>query len=123
GALNTAGWAAGRIPVLAVPGDVDRKHAAGCLALIRDGATLARDAGDVLESIGLSGARRRRAATAPADPVQAAMVALLRDGSRPLDDLLAHAGVDPARALAAVTRLELEGRLERRGTGEYALVC
>ena len=25
GALNTAGWAAGRIPVLAVPGDVDRR--------------------------------------------------------------------------------------------------
>src|SRR5579863_5512127 len=36
GALNTAGWAAGRIPVLAVPGDVDRKHVQGCLALIRD---------------------------------------------------------------------------------------
>ncbi|HEY1867692.1 MAG TPA: DNA-processing protein DprA [Candidatus Cybelea sp.] len=50
GALNTAGWAAGRVPVLAVPGDVDRKHVQGCLALIRDGATLARDAGDVLEA-------------------------------------------------------------------------
>ena len=44
GALNTASWAAGRVPVLAVPGDVDRKHVAGCLALIRDGATLARSA-------------------------------------------------------------------------------
>jgi DNA processing protein len=52
GALNTAGWAAGRIPVLAVPGDVDRKHVQGCLALIRDGATLARSAGDVLEALG-----------------------------------------------------------------------
>ncbi len=29
GALNTASWAAGRIPVLAVPGDVDRKHVSG----------------------------------------------------------------------------------------------
>ncbi len=52
GALNTASWAAGRVPVLAVPGDVDRKHVAGCLALIRDGATLARSAQDVLESLG-----------------------------------------------------------------------
>ena len=52
GALNTASWAAGRIPVLAVPGDVDRKHVAGCLALIRDGATLARAPQDVLEALG-----------------------------------------------------------------------
>jgi DNA processing protein len=61
GALNTAGWAAGRIPVLAVPGDVDRKHVAGCLALIRDGATLARSPQDVLESLG-------RLALAPRPP-------------------------------------------------------
>ena len=52
GALNTASWAAGRVPVLAVPGDVDRKHVQGCLALIRDGATLARSAEDVLEALG-----------------------------------------------------------------------
>src|SRR5579863_5342994 len=54
GALNTASWAAGRIPVLAVPGDVDRRHVAGCHALIRDGAVLARNAGDVLEALGLT---------------------------------------------------------------------
>ncbi len=53
GALNTASWAAGRIPVLAVPGDVDRPHAQGCLALLRDGATLARSPADVLEALGL----------------------------------------------------------------------
>ncbi len=54
GALNTASWAADRgIPVMAFPGDVDRPKAAGCLALIRDGATLVRDAADVLEALGL----------------------------------------------------------------------
>jgi DNA processing protein len=52
GALNTAGHAADRgIPVLAMPGDVDRPKAAGCNALIRDGATLARDAEDVLAAL------------------------------------------------------------------------
>ncbi len=52
GALNTASWAAGRVPVLAVPGDVDRARRPGCLALISDGATLARSPQDVLESLG-----------------------------------------------------------------------
>ena len=48
GALNTASWAGDRgIPVMALPGDVDRPKVAGCLALIRDGATLVRDADDV----------------------------------------------------------------------------
>ncbi|MDB5070612.1 MAG: putative processing protein DprA [Candidatus Eremiobacteraeota bacterium] len=52
GALNTAGHGADRgIPVLAMPGDVDRPKAAGCNALIRDGATLVRDAEDVLAAL------------------------------------------------------------------------
>jgi DNA protecting protein DprA len=54
GALNTASWAADRsIPVMAFPGDVDRTKVAGCLALIRDGAILVRDAADVLAELGL----------------------------------------------------------------------
>jgi DNA processing protein len=54
GALNTAGHGADRgIPVLAMPGDVDRPKAAGCNALIRDGATLVRDAEDVLAALPL----------------------------------------------------------------------
>lgn len=54
GALNTAGHAGDRgIPVLAIPGDVDRPKAAGCNALIRDGATLVRDADDVLAALPL----------------------------------------------------------------------
>ncbi len=69
GALNTAGHAADRgIPVLAIPGDVDRAKAAGCNGLIRDGAILARDAEDVLAALPLPLApppRRRRAPGTP----------------------------------------------------------
>ena len=74
GALNTAGWAAGRIPVLAVPGDVDRTHVQGCLALIRDGAILARHAGDVLEALGGqagAAAGDRRCSAGSDDPMPA----------------------------------------------------
>ncbi|HZO95467.1 MAG TPA: DNA-processing protein DprA [Candidatus Baltobacteraceae bacterium] len=62
GALNTAGHGAERgIPVLAFPGDVDRPKAAGCNALIRDGAILVRDADDVLAALPSSVAAAARA--------------------------------------------------------------
>ena len=122
GALNTAGWAAGRIPVLAVPGDVDRKHVQGCLALIRDGAILARSAADVLEALG-------RAAPLPlpvpayataSGPHAATLLAALDAGAARLDDLVAAAGIETPAALAALARLEIEGLVECRPGSVYA---
>jgi DNA processing protein len=124
GALNTAGWAAGRVPVLAVPGDVDRKHVQGCLALIRDGATLARDAADVLEALG-------RLSLVPAtpqrptrdDPASSALLRALEDGATEFDELVTLSGVAPAAALAALALLELDGTIEAQGATRYARVA
>ena len=123
GALNTASWAAGRIPVLAVPGDVDRKHVQGSLALIRDGATLARDAADVLEALG-----RLALVPAPAagpsrdDPISGALLRALDDGASEFDDLVAVSGLGAAAALAALSLLELDGTIEAQGATRYARV-
>lgn len=124
GALNTAHWAAGRIPVLAVPGDVDRKHVQGCLALIRDGATLARNAGDVLEALGLPAAPslREPAAGNSANPLAVALFTALEAGARELDDLALAAGAEISAVLAALALLEIEGRVERQGLSTYARV-
>ncbi len=122
GALNTASWAAGRIPVLAVPGDVDRKHVQGCLALIRDGATLARDAGDVLEALGharppqVAGARRVHDATT------GALLRAMEAGATEFDEIVAASGVPASAALASLSLLELEGAVESRGAARYARV-
>ncbi len=123
GALNTAGWAAGRIPVLAVPGDVDRKHVAGCLALIRDGATLVRDAHDVLEALGRLALAAAMPAAAPRDATSEALLAALDAGARELDDLVAASGVAAPSVLAALTLLELDGTIESRGGSSYARVA
>lgn len=124
GALNTAGWAAGRVPVLAVPGDVDRKHVAGCLALIRDGATLARGPEDVLEALG----RLPLLATplppaARQDPVASALLAALDGGAREFDELVTAAGIAAPAALAALALLELDGTIESLGASRYARVA
>ncbi len=123
GALNTASWAAGRVPVLAVPGDVDRKHVQGCLALIRDGATLARTAQDVLEGLGrlnlplpVAPPLRSR------DPVSGALLGAIDAGIAEFDDLVTAAGLSASAALAALTMLELEGAIESRGPSSYARV-
>ncbi len=121
GALNTAGWAAGRIPVLAIPGDVDRRHSAGCLALIRDGAMLARTPDDVLEALGLSASEPALAQPEYDDtPLSRQILALLEGGECALDDIVEGCGSATPDVLAALTMLELDGRIACRGHARYA---
>ena len=119
GALNTASWAANfGIEVLAFPGDVERPKAAGCNALIRDGATLVRNAGDVLEALGL---RRPDAATpqaptnVPQDPLSATLLRALANGPQDLDQLVAKSDAQPGDILAALIALEIAGGVRRDG--------
>lgn len=125
GALNTAGWAAGRIPVFAVPGDVDRPHVAGCHALIRDGAILARSAQDVLDDLGLSPPPAAQASlmqpVEPRDVLQQRLLERLREGEATLEDLLQAVNEPAPRVIAALSLLELAGAIEARAGQRYAL--
>ena len=70
GALNTAGWAAGASRCWPCPATSTASHVQGCLALIRDGATLARSAQDVLEALGYPALRLAIDRTGPRrDPI------------------------------------------------------
>lgn len=124
GALNTAGWAAGRVPVFALPGDIDRPHSAGCHALIRDGVTLARNAQDVLEELRIMnlpiGAQAER--FTPSDPLQSKVLAILQCGETTFDELCAAAGGSTAELLAALSVLDLQGAIETRAGQRYAIV-
>jgi len=129
GALNTAGWGADLgVDVLAFPGDVDRPKAAGCNALIRDGATLVRDAGDVLEALGRAAPAAAAASVAPettlgeADAAVARLVArtLHARGPLELEAIAALANVPAGDVLATLVRMELGGTIEHRPGGIYA---
>jgi DNA processing protein len=124
GALNTAGWAAGRIPVFAVPGDIDRPHVAGCHALIRDGVTLARNALDVLDDLHLMKLPIESASKAkppPSDPLHAKIVSILEAGETTLDELCAACAESTAQLLAALSVLEMQGLIESRAGSRYAI--
>jgi DNA processing protein len=119
GALNTAGHAADRgIPVLAFPGDVDRPKAAGCNALIRDGATLVRDADDVLAALPLPLAPAHRAARRcsehiardDAPEVRRVLVAL-HGGACDPGTLADRLDLAPAELFPVLTELEFAGRI------------
>ncbi len=123
GALNTAGWAACfGIDVLAFPGDVERPKAAGCNALIRDGATLVRGPADVLAAIGLHSQPLLPSIGADNghDPLETALLAQLAAGPQDLDALVEGTQAHTGDVVAALVRLELGGRAERRAAG-YAL--
>lgn len=121
GALNTASWAADRgIPVMAFPGDVDRPKAAGCLALIRDGATLVRDAADVLAQLGIAVAPRLSAPAAIApDPAEARILTLLDGGPADADAVVASSELPPVLALARVGDLLAAGTIISGPDGRF----
>ena len=121
GALNTAGWAAGRIPVLAFPGDVDRKNVAGCLALIRDGATLVRSAADIFEQLGLTPPQGADGLSLPDDPLERTLLHRLRGGPASVDELIASCASQPGNVLAAITALEQREYIQRREGSIIAL--
>ncbi len=121
GALNTASHAADLgIPVMAFPGDVDRPKVAGCLALLRDGATLVRDASDILEALGLQAART----TAPRAALgveERAIVAALSDGELDFETLLSRTRCRPPALASRLVELEMRGVIESRTGDRYAL--
>ena len=124
GALNTASWAAGRIPVLVFPGDVDRVNVAGCLALIRDGATLVRNSADILAELRLDAACEQIAMRWPPfeaqDPLQREILTQLTTEAHSEDRLIELLRCNTAALLAALTQLELAGAIERRDDGAIA---
>jgi DNA processing protein len=127
GALNTAGWAADLgVEVLAYPGDVDRPKAAGCNALIRDGATLVRGPDDVLEAIGFArepGAARigNGAARATYSPVEQRILERLASGPNAFEAVAASIAAPVGEVSAALVTLEIAGAIRRESGTTYAL--
>ena len=113
GSLITAQAAIERsVDVMAVPGSVRNRAAAGTNQLLRDGAAPVIGVDDVLVALGLD---TRRAGVMPYDPrplprgVEADVLAACRDDPRTLDDLVVLLGLSMTDAAMALARLERTG--------------
>jgi len=131
GSLITAAFAESlNRNVGAVPGRVTARNAAGPNKLLRDGASVIRDAADVLDELfGVGGAHRdatqleleaaARAERASAlDPVLRCVLDGIEAGDG-LDAIARTAKLSSARIRAALGRLELLGLVVRAGVGRY----
>jgi DNA processing protein len=146
GSLSTARAAGGRGSgrVLVVPGAPWDAGAAGCNALIRDGATLVRGLDDILEELGAAGAAREPPAAPAAGPAGVAgpaaapsitapgpaptggdarkVLAVLVDGQvLGAPRLAATTGLAPAALATVLVDLELAGLVRRTAGGVQAV--
>jgi DNA processing protein len=128
GALHTARHAneQGR-EVMALPGRVDSLASEGCHNLIRDGATLIRDADDVLQALGpliepvksedKGEVRSTRELTL--NDQERAVLNCVHTDPRPIDEVIREAGIEPSRVLATLTVLEMKRLVRRLPGGMY----
>jgi DNA processing protein len=109
GALITAKLAReeGR-DVMAVPGHPAVAAAAGTNALLRDGAAVIRNAGDVLHELGLE-----LAETEVEPPEDDVLAALRRDTPSSIDEIARRSGRGVAELLPRLGELELAARVRR----------
>ena len=123
GSLITARWAAdqGR-EVFAVPGRVDQPMARGCHRLLREGARLVEDPGEILEELGAGeeqqpgGARRSKSASPLREDVLAR--ALIGE-TLTADELATRLDLPLPEVLARLVGLELAGAVVRAPGGLY----
>ena len=117
GTMITADWALGDgREVFAVPGNITNPQSEGTNALLRQGATPATSALDLLEAVSLRGLAEARAADEPGSPgggkpdlPDGPVAALLRDGPLSLDELIVRAKLPAHALLAELTMLEIDG--------------
>lgn len=137
GSLITARLAGemGRL-VFAVPGSPLDPRAGGTNGLLKDGAILTTEAGDVLDAIKpLCGGDSHRAqipleesadlSTAPPPQEDERMRVVEALGPTPveIDEIIRHTGLEPAQVQMVLLELDLIGRLERHAGGHVSLLA
>jgi DNA processing protein len=116
GSLITARLAAeqGR-EVYAIPGSIHHPGARGCHQLIREGATLVESIEDILQALRGWQVQRPTDVARPSEPISHPLLALLHAAPHSSEALVAASGWPLAEVLAALTELELEGRVACEG--------
>lgn len=101
--------------VFAVPGLVGTKGAEGPHAILREGARIVTSARDILDDLGLSQKKKRRAKSTVkiTDPMQRAILKCLRQEPMTVEMLANSLQTDTSDVLAQLTLMEISGFLTR----------
>ena len=124
GSRNTARHADEHLRVVcAVPGPVSSAVSAGCHELVRGGATLVTDAGEVAEAVGPIGelAPRKEGEALPGDDLEphhrVVLAALPARKSATTEELARLSGLSSTEVRGALGALDLAGLAQRQGEG------
>ncbi|HXK41833.1 MAG: DNA-processing protein DprA [Anaerolineae bacterium] len=124
GALITADFAAdqGR-EVFAVPGSILGTSSAGCNRLLRDGAHVVTEVGDILETLSLDQLAAKQAAreVLPANPTEAKVLAQLSVEPAYVDEVARSAGLPVETVSSTLVMMELKGMVRQVGMLQYVV--
>jgi DNA processing protein len=145
GAMGTARWAVEQNrEVFAVPGPIDHPGSRGPHKLIREGATLIENVGDILAELPQLSARRHECATrdgedgphesrtaslahralrGPFTDEERAVLSALDLNPKHIDELVQFCHISPTFMLPILLGLEMRGVIESCGGGTYALAA
>jgi DNA processing protein len=120
GALITASAALeqGR-EVFAVPGNVNASRSSGTNALLKEGASPATDASDILAVLSVTAAPPEKPAREPLNDAESRLLSLL-DAGDPVhvEELVQKSGLGARRTASTLSFLEIKGRVRQR-PGKY----
>jgi DNA processing protein len=124
GALITADFALdhGR-EVFAVPGSILSPASAGCNRLLRDGANVVTEVGDILEALHLDHASEKQLAREilPSNPTEAAILEHLTAEPRHLDELSRETELPVATISSTLVMMELKGMARQIAPLQYVV--
>jgi DNA processing protein len=125
GTLITANYAAHyNRDVFAVPGSVHSDASEGCHQLLRDGASLARSAADVLNDLEIDAPIRRSEPEIESalSTIDTAILNTLTSDSRHIDDIAAELDLSITDVATALMMLELSGRVRNHGSQHFGRI-
>lgn len=124
GALITADFAAdhGR-EVFAVPGSILGLSSAGCNRLLRDGAHVVTEVGDILETLRLDQLAAKQAAreVLPSNPTEATVLERLSAEPCYVDDVARAVGLPVENVTSTLVMMELKGMVRQVGMLQYVV--
>lgn len=122
GALITVNFAAeqGR-DAFALPGPVNARASAGCLRIIREGATMVRSAEDVMEDLHIFRGEVEPVAQAslPLSPSEHQLLSVMSSQAQHIDDIAAKLGRTISDVSGELMMLELQDLVRNTGGGFY----